>query len=188
MNHIPLNFLKKFRNIFYFFLFVSFSSLCLAHGPHEHGKMNIEIAQDSPKELNILVRSPSISIYGFEHVASSTQEKKQLQNSLKQFQTHLPEMISFPMNLSCKVTSAQFNPFAPEEEISTQNKKSKISSQHGNFEAQIRYTCNAPFETGKILFSFSRFFPQVHELNVQYLSEKVQKSIEIEKGEGALEI
>jgi hypothetical protein len=178
------------RNISLFTVF--FSNLCFAHGAHEHGTAKLDIAFDS-KKVEVNFEAPSISIYGFEHIAKSSKQKSAVAAGIKKLKENITSMLIFSPDLKCKIEKNKIDPFVKEEEDDDdvhhdEPQNTKVKAEHGNLKALFTFNCDKPLTGSLIKFSFSRFFPAIHKLNVQVLGDKVQKGTTIEGEKGELKL
>jgi hypothetical protein len=141
-------------------------------GAHEHGAGKLDIAMEGLKgkwEWEI----PMESLTGFEHQAKSAADKKKVADAEQTIRTKIGAMSLLPAAAGCAITVSGVE-----------------VAQHGNHSEMHTHgaiTCKKPL-TGDVTFAFGKFFPGIHSIKVQFVSDTVQTGAEIEHDRGSLRI
>ncbi|MES2614501.1 MAG: DUF2796 domain-containing protein [Bdellovibrionota bacterium] len=171
---------------FLFFSVFCYSTICFAHDAHEHGTAKVDIAFERSGVVNLNFEAPAISIYGFEHEAKTAEQKSVVEKSMKKLKDNIFNMVVFAKTLNCKLTKNKIAPFVKEED--PEPEEILAGSEHGDVKASFTFQCNKTLDKSLIHFSFSEYFPDIHELKVQVLGDKVQKGITIKNKKGDLQL
>jgi len=166
-------------------LLIFFATLSLLHkasadeakhreqGAHVHGAAKVDIAFD---QLNgeVDYDGAAINIIGFEHPATTPQDKKALEDSLKKFETSFPKIIQFDPSLGCKTISSTAN--------------LEKNGAHADVNAHIKLTCAKSPLNSKIKIDFAKDYPTLKKIQVQLLVDSLQKSQAIDSFPAEIEV
>lgn len=144
------------------------------HGAHQHGSAEVSLAFDGAQG-KFEFKSPSDSIVGFEHAAKSAQDIKTRDEAFKKFESQIGDMVSFDKSLNCQFKKEKLEMLAE-------------SAKHSDTQASFNITCAKSPEGSKVIFNFQKHFPNLKDVDVQVLTEKVQKSIEAKSNGTILEL
>lgn len=178
LNKLAQLILKEADMKFGLFLFVgvlvsyTFASEHRQHSAHAHGLGTLGIAFEGSKG-NVEFKIPGESIFGFEHEAKSSKDKKQKSDALAKLENKISEMLVFDPALNCKITKNKIEIIAE-------------SDKHSNIMAMYSVVCSkSPLGT-EIIFNFQKQFPKIKDLDVQVIIDNLQKSIEVKKNDTKL--
>ncbi len=171
------------------------SFAAVTHKAHEHGAGKLNLIVEGNK-LTAQFEIPSESIYGFEHEPHNAAEKQQRTAGGEKLKSKIAEMIVLDSKLNCKFKLTQLNLHAEEadETESTPITKgitkthSKSSADHSETHAEFVAECSSPLAGTKVHFGFSKFFPEIREVNVQVLSGEKQLGIDVKNNKGEVSL
>ena len=151
---------------------------------HVHGVAEINIAVEGSK-ADVEFRAPAESIMGFEHEAKSESDKKKRDAALRTLQTKMNQMVLFDPKLSCKFSEAKTAVVEEKEGKTAQEPKDqKKAGEHREVRATSSVTCDKPLAGSRVTFGVTKVFPEIHEINVQVLSDTKQSGATIKKDQG----
>lgn len=162
------------------------------HGAHVHGAAQIGIAFDSTNG-EVDVKAASDSIIGFEHSAVTESDQKKQQMALEKFEKTIAEMIQFHSSLKCQWSKKQLEVTSltakdeTDSKVHSQQKpqarviKAKHKGEHSEVNGRFIVICQKSPVGTQITFNIQKYFPQLKDVDVQFLGGDVQKSIEANK-------
>ena len=139
------------------------------HGAHVHGAGTLGIAFEQTKGV-IDFKIPSESIFGFEHAAKSTADQKKMNDGLQKLENKISEMIVFDSALKCQISKVKIEVV-----------KEKNAENHSETIASFNVLCERSPVGTKLKFFVQKFFPQIKDLDVTFLAEETQASVEAKK-------
>ncbi|GIL18841.1 MAG: hypothetical protein BroJett040_25920 [Oligoflexia bacterium] len=142
-------------------------------GKHEHGHGQVAIAFEGGHGM-ISLDTPAESILGFEHQAKSEKDKKAETDAFSKLEKSIGEMIVFAPALKCQFLKDKI--------------ERKIQGNHSDIEASFHVQCEKSPMGTPISFSFQKVFPKLRDVKVQFIAEKVQKSLDVKKDGMGFEI
>lgn len=151
------------------------------HDAHEHGAGTLNIALEG-NTLMIELESPAMNIVGFEH---PPRDEKQHQ-AIDQAATTLRQgdkLFTTPSAAGCVLKQAQVESSLLEEGHSKaehgKHEEEHEDEAHADFHVAYRFDCGQPSRLDRITVKFFDAFPSTDELEVQLLSDKGQKAVEL---------
>jgi len=144
------------------------------HGAHVHGSAELSLGFDG-SQGKIEFKSPSESLFGFEHGANSAADKKAVETAFKKFETNIGEMIQFEKNLQCRLTKEKIEVVAE-------------GGNHSDTTAAFAVKCDKSPLGSKVIFNFQKFFPGLKDIDAQIIVDALQKSAEIKASGYSLEL
>jgi len=133
-----------------------------AQKAHVHGSAELNIALEGTKG-EVEFEAPAAGVVGFEHEAKTPAQKKAVSDALTALRTRGNELVIFPAAAGCKMSPK-------EVEVHREG------PQHSEIHAHYDLNClKAP--SGAIGFGVSKMFPRTVEVKVQFVSDKLQKSV-----------
>ena len=146
------------------------------HAVHQHGAAHLSIAFEAAVG-KIEFKSPAESIFGFEHLAKTDNDKKIVNDKLASFEKKIESLIVFDQSSGCKITKEKIS-IVPE----------KHNSNHSDVEAIFNVVC-AKSPIGKeVVFNIQGEFQRIKNIQVQVIADNVQKSLVIKKSGTKLQI
>lgn len=136
---------------------------------HVHGEGQLTLVIEG-KMIAITLTTPAESIFGFEHIPTSEQEKSQYAKALATLNTPA-KLFDFGATAHCKAASQTVDsPF-------DSNDQSKASaSSHSDINAEYNFECAQPAALKKIDLPLLTLFPGLRTLKVDYVTENAQGS------------
>jgi Protein of unknown function (DUF2796) len=184
---------KKSLNKCLPFTFLFSTQVALAHGAHEHGSAKIDIGvEDTTATIHLEV--PAISVYGFEHEAKNEKDKKAVSSAIEKIKTNFNQMVKLESSLGCTFSATKIDPFVKDdddegEESNAKNEKNKKEEgEHGDFHADFSVKCSKKISGTKVTFGFKKYFPNIHQINAQGLSDSSQAAAKISDDKGFLQL
>lgn len=144
--------------------------------PHEHGVGTLNVALDG-QTLELDLDGPSMNLVGFEHVASTDDDKAKVDAARKQLENPTV-LFSLPKAAGCtseeqELKSPLFDP-APEEGAV------KGEHHHSDIEAHYAFTCSQPDALKTLdLTQFFKTFPGTHTIKVQLIGTSGQQALDV---------
>ncbi|HEX8593694.1 MAG TPA: DUF2796 domain-containing protein [Pseudomonas sp.] len=153
-------------------------------GAHEHGVGRLDVALEG-KTLEFELDSPAMNIVGFEHEATSTEDKAKVL-AAREILLKPNALFSMPEAAQCSVTSLKLeSPLfgdKPDAEDHDHDDHAKVEGHEAHSEIHGRYTfaCNAPAVLKTLdLSQIFKSFPATQKLQVQLISPKGQSGAEV---------
>lgn len=136
---------------------------------HGHAQMTLVMAQDT---LTIELISPAANLVGFEHRASSKDEKaalSQVRSQLEQADT----LVNFSDG-ECVFLHSEVDTSALNDAEDQHEHEHAHHSAHGDITAEYHYHCeNNAYPTGVALTLF-KHYPAIHEIELMWVSPTAQ--------------
>jgi hypothetical protein len=165
------------------------------HDAHVHGAAEVSIAVEGSK-ATVEFRAPAESVMGFEHEAKSESDKKKRDAALEQLRANKDRMIVFDPRWGCK--SSELKTAVAEEKAERakaqtgtegqSHKDQKKSGEHREVQGIFSVACDKPLAGSRITFGVYKIFPDIHEINVQVLSDSKQVGATIKKDKGDVKL
>lgn len=157
----------------------------LAHGephqhqePHVHGVSKIKLTADHTN-IWIQLDSPANNIVGFERIATSLKEKKRINNA-KLILSNPERLFDFQgSHCSKQSDTVNFNGLLESHNHQTHNTHTEIT-------AQYHFTCDSIKELSYISIQIFNKFPNILEINAQWISDTGQGMTTITKDNNQL--
>ena len=160
---------------------VTSTSVWGGHGPHEHGKAQLNVAIDG-KTAKIVLWAPAGSIYGFEYEAKTPKDIKIRDAAVEKLKTQMDQMVIFDVKAACAMTNTNLQPFVAHRdthEHKAAGKEKKLTGDHGDVEAEYFVQCQGDPLGGDIKLALWKFFPKIEKVVVQTLTAKGAQSSEV---------
>ena len=163
------------------------------HGAHDHGHATLNLVQDG-KTIQLMLESPAVNIIGFEHAATSPQEKQKIERALELLKQG-EKLFGFPAATQCVQTGveveSELTKFAAHhdesKEESSAHKESSTHKKshhdepegHSEFEISYQFVCNTPAALDTLKVHIFEFFPLTEEIEAQLVTDKRQFATEL---------
>ncbi|MFP5518759.1 MAG: DUF2796 domain-containing protein [Bdellovibrionia bacterium] len=142
-----------------------------SHSAHVHGNAEMDIAFDGVKG-EVKFEGSGDAFLGFEHKPKNMKQEKAVSDLQDTLKNRINEVVVLPAASGCQWMQTKY-------EI-------EYHGNHSDVDTEYQVTCQvAP--TGKVDLQFVKFFPKMKNIEVEVLTEKVQKKIMI-KGSGNIEL
>lgn len=174
-------------------------------GPHVHGHGTLDIAVENTR-VSIELEAPGMDIVGFEHEASSADQKAALAKAKEQLGDPL-SLFKVPTAAECKLAEAKI-------EIETEdahdhdhdhaaakgNEKAEHDHAHDDghdhdghgghtaFHVTYAIDCAKPANLASITFDYFKAFAGAKELDVSVVTEKAQSKFEVTREKPMLDL
>jgi hypothetical protein len=159
-------------------------------GAHEHGHGTLDVAIEG-KRVSMTLAVPGADIVGFEHEAT-TQEQKEKVAKAKKILADALAVFAFPAAAGCKLTEAKIEVGAEEHEHKDEHKKDAggkaEEEHHSEFHAEYALSCDVPEKLTGIEFKYFELFPDAEELDVNVASENGQTKYEVTREKPSLKL
>lgn len=150
-------------------------------GAHEHGVGRLDVALVG-QTLEFELDSPAMNIVGFEHVATSAEDKAKLL-AAREVLLKPNALFSMPEAAQCSVTSLKLeSPLFGDKPDADDHDDAKAGEHHEHSEIHGNYTfaCKAPAVLKTLdLSQIFKSFPATQKLQVQLISPKGQSGAEV---------
>jgi len=170
---------------------------------HGHGTLNMAIEGNA---FHIELEAPGADIVGFEHAASSDEDKARLAAGTKTLKTP-SVMFSLPVEAGCKVKSVEVDyetggehghekhGHDPREEHSHGDKHKHDHAKeetreggHAEFHARYAFDCKNTAALTVIGFPYFTAFENARELSVTLVTDKGQKAFEVSREQNRIDL
>ena len=193
---------------------VAFSASAEEHrqlGAHVHGHGRLNIAIEN-KTVSIELEAPGADIAGFEHEASTPEQKATIEKAKATLANGLA-LFTPPSEAQCTQTSSKVAIEAEhghehehhadhEHEHHAEGAKhdddddddddhdghGKEGHHHSEFHAEYAFTCAEPSRFTSLTFGYFKAFPNGQELDISLISPKGQNSFEVKRDNPSLDL
>ena len=132
---------------------------------HEHGHSALNIAIEG-NVVALELEAPGADIVGFEHAASSDEDKAMVAKAMTTLEKPL-DLFVVPSEAGCKKNSAEV--------------ELEGEGEHNEFHAKYELMCSAPEKINKITFKFFEMFPKSSEIELNLVTGSGQTAYEVER-------
>lgn len=162
---------------------------------HEHGAGTLDLAR-AGDIIEFELRAPGADIVGFEHAATSEDEKQAIEAALALLST--PEAIlAFPDAAGCEPQDVTANlvtmgedhaeePAIPEHD--EHDDHGEAAAGHTEFHVHAVFSCSVPEALDRIDVPYFGHFPNARELEVQAVSDKGGFGAEVVRDQPVLQL
>lgn len=158
-------------------------------GPHVHGQGTLDIAIEGNK-IEMELVSPGMDIVGFEHVASTPEQKAAVEKAKAKLADAL-SVFKLPAPAGCKVDKADVESRAevhkPGEKDDDDDDKPG-APQHSEFHATYSLTCAAPERLTSMETAYFTDFSGGNLLNVNVTTSKGQTQAQLTREKATLDL
>jgi hypothetical protein len=155
-------------------------------GAHEHGVGRLDVALEG-RTLEFELDSPAMNIVGFEHQASSAEDKAKLA-AARDALLKPHALFSVPEAAECNVVSQKLeSPLFDDKPDAEQGHDHEDTAaaghdehEHSEIHGHYTFNCNVPAVLKKLdLSNIFKLFPATEKLQVQVISPKGQSGAEV---------
>jgi hypothetical protein len=169
-------------------------------GPHVHGHGTLNIAIED-KRVSMELEVPGMDIVGFEHAASTDEQKAAVEKAKVQLTKPLG-VFSLPAAAGCSVAETKVaieaehddddhdgdhKPDAKDDQDHDGNDHGEKGG-HNQFHATYALDCTAPAELTTINFDYFTLFAGAHDLTVNVVTAKGQSKYEVSRDKPTLDL
>ncbi|MGI9523183.1 MAG: DUF2796 domain-containing protein [Hyphomicrobiaceae bacterium] len=169
-------------------------------GAHEHGHGSFNIAIEG-KRVSMELEAPGADIVGFEHKATTDDQKASVANAEKILKK-LSNVVGLPAAAGCQIQQANVELHIEEAEDHDEHKHSHDKTEaaktdtveteeeasHSEFHAEYELTCALPEKLVELTFPYFNNFKGAEELEVSIVGPKSQKKFEVERDTGKINL
>lgn len=147
-------------------------------GAHEHGVGRLDVALDG-RTLELQFDSPAMNIVGFEHEATSDDDKAKVANA-RELLLKPNALFNIPDAANCSATSVKLSSPLFGDKQDEQGKNDAGDHEHSEIHGRYAFTCDAPATLKKLdLSNIFNTFPHTRKLQVQLISPSGQSGAEV---------
>ena len=161
-------------------------------GAHVHGHGTLDVAVEDNK-VSMELEVPGMDIVGFEHAASSDDQKAKVEAAKALLQKPL-DIFALPPAAGCKVASADVA-IEPEHHHDGDDHDAKDADHdehghegHNQFHASYTLECTSPSELASIGFGYFKDFGGAQSLTVNIVTAKGQNQYEVTRDKPVLDL
>jgi hypothetical protein len=165
-------------------------------GPHVHGHGTLNIAIED-KRVSMELEVPGMDIVGFEHAASTDDQKAAVDKAKARLEKPLG-VFSLPAAAGCTVAEANVAIEAEHgdhgdddhkhDEKADDDHDHEAAGGHNQFEATYALDCANPSELTTITFDYFALFAGAHDLTVSVATGKGQSKYEVSRSKPTLDL
>jgi len=166
-------------------------------GPHVHGHGTLNIAIED-KRVSMELEVPGMDIVGFEHAASTDDQKAAVDKAKARLEKPLG-IFSLPTGAGCTVAEAKVAIEAEDhhddgDDHDADHKDAKAGyghdehAGHNQFHATYALDCTNPAELTTITFDYFTLFAGAHDLTVGVVTGKGQSQFEVSRSKPTLDL
>ena len=162
-------------------LFVSFNILAQVarqKDSHEHGAAIIKIVMEEER-LQVEFEVPSESLIGFEHFPNSQSNRENFNEAIKILSVP-SRLFSISSKAECLLVGMNVSQSLFPNEDEHGHDESEKSEIHSEFKSNYYWNCQHLDEIGSIGSQLMTFFPKIDEIQVNWISNNGQGSLELE--------
>ena len=181
-------------------------------GAHVHGVSTLEIAvEHGVVEMNLL--SPGMDIVGFEHAASSADDRATVEAAIVQL-GNPTDLFTFNAAAACRVSEVFAHLHGPDDhhddaedgdhdheddhddhaegDMHDEHEEGEDHDHdhgdHSEFHAKYAYSCANPDALSALAFPFFALYPNAQEIEVSLITDAGASQVEITRDGGALKL
>ena len=144
---------------------------------HVHGIATLQVAVDA-KVLSLSFSSPLDNLLGFEHKTRNQAEVAQVQNMINQF--YKTNLFVPTKSAQCKLQTIDLESMVIKKQPqATYAKEHKEDAGHADLDAELVYQCNNVKSLRDLQVNLFKAFPNLHQLNVEIVSERGQSAVKL---------
>lgn len=184
---------RFFINAFVFALIVSMplsSVFAGEHSTHVHGVSQMTVAVEN-QSLEIQLTSPAMDLLGFEHKAESEKAIEMLKQVSTQLNNHA-QLFQFEGRVCEHVqttldTSHFYQSDKHHSDESHKDQHEHDHAGHSELVANYQYYCECPSALSELSVTLFDHFPDIHKMNVMWVTERLQGFVVLTKGNQTIE-
>jgi len=164
-------------------------------GPHVHGHGTLNIAVVD-KRVSMELEVPGMDIVGFEHAATSADQKAAVEKATAQLGKPL-DMFKLPKAAGCSVADANVAIEAEHhhdgddddhDEHADADHDHDEHAGHNEFHVTYALDCSEPASLTSITFDYFKMFSGAHDLTVNVVTAKAQNKYEVSRDKPDLDL
>ena len=157
-------------------------------GPHVHGHGNLNIAVED-KRVSMELEVPGMDIVGFEHDATTDDQKAAVEKAKAQLAQPLT-VFKLPAAAVCSVADAKVELEAEHHHDGDADDDHDHDGHEGHKQFHVTYAldCAKPANLTAIDFDYFKLFAGAHDLTVNVVTAKAQNSYEVSRDKPSLDL
>ncbi len=176
--------MRHFKFLFVL-LYASLASAAEKHDAHEHGVGTLNIAIDATA-VEIELIAPGADIVGFEHPATTQEDKKAVANAAESLEDGT-SLFVFPSGAGCALVSSEVSSGLLEDGDDHDHDNSSESAEadhdddeeHAEFVAHYRFECTDAGALSNLVVNYFDRFPAARELEARAITPDGQRAAEL---------
>ncbi|MBU0656797.1 MAG: DUF2796 domain-containing protein [Gammaproteobacteria bacterium] len=158
------------------------------HGAHEHGAATLSLAVGD-EGMEIMLESPAANIVGFEHAASTDEDKQKLADAKARLEAGA-DLFSINPEAECTLKTAEVvstllgNAEAEKEEHAKHDHEEgeKEGETHNDMDVTWSFACAKPAELKEVTTKLFAAFPEgLQKVKAEWVTDKGASSQELDK-------
>jgi Protein of unknown function (DUF2796) len=157
-------------------------------GPHVHGHGDLDIAVEN-KRVSMELVVPGMDIVGFEHAATTDEQKAVVEKAMAQLDNPL-EVFKLPQAAGCTVADAKvaIEPEHRHDGDEDHDADHDAHAGHNEFHVTYALDCKEPTNLTSIAFDYFKMFAGAHDLTVNVVTAKAQSKYEVSRDKPELDL
>lgn len=155
-------------------------------GAHVHGHGRLEISIEG-KRVTLEFEAPGADIVGFEHAATSPEQKAALEKAKGTLANPLA-LFKIPDAAGCRVTAAKVEIESEDHDDHHDAHHAGAAGEHSGFDVDYALDCAAPEAITSITFDYFAAFPNSKALTVDVTTAKGQTSQEVTRDKPRMDL
>jgi hypothetical protein len=150
-------------------------------GAHQHGHGRLDVAIEG-NTLQAELEVPGADIVGFEHPATTDADKRKIAAARKEL-ADPSSLLAVPAQAGCRLTSAKVAIEGEEASAHHEQKHAGHEGEaiHSEFHFAFAFDCASVTAITQINFPYFKKFPNAQELDVTLITNKGQKTFEVNR-------
>lgn len=151
------------------------------HGAHNHGHATLNIVQEG-KTIQLMLESPAVNIVGFEHAATTPQEKQKIEKAVELLKQG-EKLFGFPAAAQCVQAEvevkSELTEFAAHHDEHEGHDEHDGHEGHSEFEVGYQFVCSKPAALNTLKVNIFKLFPLTEEIEAQIVTDQRQSATEL---------
>ncbi len=165
------------------------------HDAHVHGEVEFNIAQDS-NELLVEIMAPGADVVGFEHAPENKQQLQLIEQAEKRLK-QAENIVALSAAAKCKAEHIHVaNTLEGDSEHDHHDDHKHDGHDHhkheegghGEFSIEYHFECDNISKLQSIETNWFNHFPKTEKINVNLLTETVQKTLQLTAGNTTIKL
>ncbi len=163
-------------------LAAGFSGLAQAHGAHEHGVADLQVAIDGG-QLSIELKTPLDNLVGFEHAPRTDAQRKALADAEARLRD-FPRLFVLPAAAACELKDVELeSPWGSAGAERAHDHKHDHGREDSHSDMHVHYSleCAAPAALNEVQVKLSETFPRMSRVRAETATPRGQGSATLTK-------
>ncbi|MGZ6469111.1 MAG: ZrgA family zinc uptake protein [Bdellovibrionota bacterium] len=150
---------------------------------HVHGAAKLTLALESATQGTIDLDVPADSIYGFEHKATSKQDKEAQEKGLKKLRDNPASLVRMPAGCTVKTVKVGLE---AEEHEEGPKEAGEHHGEHADVNASYSVACASTLKGAKVTIALFELFPKIKGVSFQVLSPTGQTESKVQNSHDSI--